>query len=180
MSKASKQAATVAIDLADVRRAGGVRAALAKACEESDSVSCGVIGSSFSTPGPGSGWSVNHGSNDYAGRAFAEGALAYVDLDDGRVKRAEPAEEGVLVALRDIGGCHYTDGDWTDESDVYVECPDEDDAIRYPALAAEMARSVIDYHHALSDVAAWRKLISAVRAAGEAFAEIDADDLPTD
>lgn len=163
----NKKLATVVINLSDVVAAGGVRQAIEAFCEQSDTVSCGVIGQSFATSGPGPGWSKNFGANDFASRAFEGGALAYIDADDGRVKR-------------DLGGCYYTEGEWSDESEVYVECPDIEDAMEHPEFAAEMAESVIDHHHALSDVSAWKGLIEQIQAAADAFEDIDADDLPTE
>jgi hypothetical protein len=149
---------TITIDIDDVRKAGGVREALAKKCEGSDAVACGVIGMAFATSGPGHGWSQTFGAEDFAARALDEGcgALAYLDLDDGRVAALE---DGEVV--------------WTDESDVRIECPGVEDALAHPEVAAEMARAVRDYHHPESDVAEWKKLVVAIKAAGEAFDRLD-------
>lgn len=178
MAKLSTKSTSPVIDLDDVRRAGGVRQALLAWCENSDLVSGGVIGSSFSTSGPGSGWSRNHGVSDYASRAFEGGALAYLDVDDGRMIEAEPVREDDADedTLRDIAGCAYAEGDWSDESVVKIECPDVEDAIEHPGLVAEMAKAVIAHHGAKSDRKAWAKLITAIRDAAEAIEDIDADD----
>lgn len=101
--KTQKSTAHVTIDLDDVRRAGGVKAALAAWCEQSDDTSCGVIGPSFSCSGPGSGWQINHDESDYASRAFRGGALYYLDIDDGRLIGCESAEDAdETCTYRDI------------------------------------------------------------------------------
>ena len=181
-----KKTAHVTIDLDDVRSAGGVKQALAAWCEDSDDTSCGIVGPSFSTSGPGSGWSVQHNENDYARRAFTEGALHYLDVDDGKLMSVAEATEderdkdGNLPddVLTDIGGCVYRIGEWTDESVVRIECPEMDDAMAVPKLVAEMASAVIAHHHAASDCNAWRTLIAQIREAAEALENIDLDDFP--
>lgn len=190
----SKKLATVVIDLSDVVAAGGVQEAIHAFCEKSDSVSSGVVGSEFSTSGPGAGWSTTHGVSDFACRAFEGGALYYCDATDGRVASAvavyrdadgdywtSEGEDADSVSEDDVtydgsGGYVLTTPEWSAESEVYVECPIIEDALEHPEAAAEMARSVIDSHHALSDVAEWKRLVKAIQDAAEEFESIDADD----
>lgn len=82
---------------------------------ESDSVASGVIGSSFSTSGPGSGWSQQFDVRDYAKRALSEdyGASSYIDSDDGR--EATLDSDGNL--------------EWSDESVVEIELPSVEEAL---------------------------------------------------
>ena len=195
---ASKTTAHVTIDLSDVRKAGSVEKAILAWAAESDTTSAGVVGSSFSTSGPGSGWSVGHNALDYARRAFEGGAMYYLDEADGRLAAAVPvtcddeeaaAEDRVYtgpdgteygddeVTYDGSGGYVLLDPEWTDESVVRLECPDVEDAIEHTAAAAEMARAVIDTHGSCSDRAAWKKLIESIRAAAEELDGVDADDL---
>lgn len=177
-----KKLATVVIDLDDVRKAGSVEDAIHEFCKHSDGVASGVHGMEFSTSGPGSGWSRTHGINEFSAVALSEGATAYVDATDGKAIHSIMPDDDTDAGdiLTDIGGCEYVVGDWSDESEVYVECPDVEEAIENAALVAEMAKSVIDHHHALSDTKAWRKLIEAIQEAAEAFSGIDADELPSE
>lgn len=175
--------AHVQIDLYDVIAAGSVNEALQKWCGKSDHTSCGVVGPSFSTSGPGSGWSVQHDEDDFALRAMVEGAVYYLDTTTGRLIEAESAEDaewGEDGVHRDMGGGLFRVGDWSAESAVEIVCPDADDAIESPAALAEMARSVIDYHHAASDCAAWRKLIAEIRDTAEALENLDLSDFPVE
>lgn len=181
----TKKTAHLTIDLADVQRAGGVPQAIAAWCDESDDTSCGVIGPSFSTSGPGPGWSIQHDESDFAARAVEGGALYYIDIDDGRMIAAEEVsedeqdEDGEWPAdvIHDLGGTHSRLGDWSDNSVVRVECPSIDDALEHPAIVAEMAQAVIDHHHVESDCGEWRMLIESIRNAAEALEDIDVDDL---
>ena len=83
----SKTTTPLTVDLRAVRIAGSVRAAIEAWCAKSDDTACGVIGPSFSTSGPGSGWSIQHDASDYASRALSRdyGALYYLDAEDGRL-----------------------------------------------------------------------------------------------
>lgn len=170
----------VKIDIDDVRHAGSVEAAIIAACKESDSVASGVVGMEFATSGPGTGWSKQYGPDEWSREAFSRGAVAYVDETDGRVLRTEPWEgqdNNGKAVYTDIGGGEYVLGDWSSESEVCVTCPDEDDALSYPEIFAEMARSVIDHHGPMSDRRAWRELISRIKEAADALDGIDADDI---
>ncbi|MCK9569771.1 hypothetical protein M0R72_12580 [Candidatus Pacearchaeota archaeon] len=175
--------AHITIDLDDVVAAGSVEAAIAKWCERSDDTSCGVVGSTFATSGPGSGWTRNFDASDYASRALREGAMYYVDESDGRMLSSESAEaddDDDDEILTDIGGGHYREGEWTNKSVVCVECPDIDDAIEHPDMVAKMAKAIIDSHHAESDCSAWRKLIESIRSSAEAVEDIDIDSFPAE
>jgi hypothetical protein len=169
--KTKKVRAHVTIDLADVESAGGVTAALAQWCADSDDTSCGVIGPSFATSGPGSGWCAQFDETDYAPRAFADGALYYLDKDDGRLA-SSPEWTDDLYSGQPV--------EWTDESVVRIECPSIEDAIQSPTLVAEMAQAIIDYHNAESDLAMWHKLLVEIRNVAKAIEDIDLDDLLSD
>lgn len=169
---------TIALD--DVIRAGGVVPALHAWCDTSDDTSSGVVGPSYSTSGPGSGWSIQHDESDYAQRAIEEGALCYLSTD-GRIVAAvevdedERDDDGEWPAdtFAAMDGCHYRLCDWSDESIVCLVCPDADDAVEHPHEVAEMAQAVIDYHHYRSDVAEWHRLILAIRTAADVLEDID-------
>lgn len=165
------------LDLDDVRKAGSVSAAIEQWAKDSSDTDSGVIGSSFVTSSPGSGWSQNFGASDYALRAFEGGALYYLDSYDGRLQSAESAEEGEEFAQQDIGGCWYTVGDWTDHSEVELVCPSEEDALQYPDTVAEMAQAVIDHHSHYSNRKEWATLIRLIQEAAKAVEDIDADEL---
>lgn len=173
----SKKLATVIIDIDDVRKAGGVVAAIEKRANESSELAAGVVGMAFATSGPGPGWTKQYGPDEWSREAFSGGALAYIDAEDGRVRRAEPAEEWTPADQlhHDLGGGAYTVGDWSGESEVCVECPAEEDALEYPELVAEMARSVVKYHYDLSPVKDWKQLVEKIKAAAEALDDIDPD-----
>lgn len=176
MSKS--KTAILTIDIGDVREAGSVEAAIIAAAEKSDSVASGVVGMEFSTSGPGPGWSQQYGPNEWSREAFNGGALAYVDATDGTVRRAEAVDDDTDEddVYTDIGGCEYRIGNWSDESEVRVECPDIDDAMDHPQAVAEMAKAVIDHHGPMSDRAAWAALVRRIKAAADAMDDIDADD----
>lgn len=130
--------------------------------EESDTTASGVIGSSFSTSGPGSGWTKNHDVNDYAARALDDdyGAAQYVDSSDGRVATLD--DEGAMS--------------WTDESAVELVCPDEEDALANPkALRAMVEALSTSTHTDESDMAKWKELVSAINEASEAIYGLDLD-----
>lgn len=73
------------ITLSHIVEHGSISAAIEALCKESDTVASGVIGSSFSCSGPGSGWQRNCDVTDYAARALAGdyGAEGYIDSSDG-------------------------------------------------------------------------------------------------
>lgn len=94
---------------------------IAKAIEEiareHDSIASGIIGPSFSTSGPGSGWSKQHDCHDYARRALSGdyGACSYIDSSDGR---EATLEDGEVV--------------WSEESVVEIQVPSIEEAINNP------------------------------------------------
>lgn len=182
--------AHVTLDITDVRKAGGIEAAIVAWAEGSDTTSSGAVGPAFSTSGPGSGWSKTHGADDFAIRAFGGGSLHYIDEADGRMATAIPVEpvepaEGEAGKWDDEDGEEYGadevtyDGgggwvalrvDWSDGSEVRLEVPGIEDAIAHPAAFAEMARAVAETHGAKSDRKAWAKLVLAVK---DAASELD-------
>ena len=169
--------AHITLDITDVRKAGGVEAAIVAWASESDTTSSGTVGPAFSTSGPGSGWSMTHGADDFAIRAFEGGALYYIDQTDGRLIGVDPAEEGDDGAEQDIGGCWYTVGEWSDGSEVRLEVPDIEDAIAHPATFAEMARAVAETHGDKSDRKAWAELVRAVQDAADELDGIEPEDI---
>lgn len=115
MSKTTK--AALSVDLSDVVKHGSVEQAIIALCEESDDTSSGVIGPSFSTSGPGSGWSKQHDASDYAARALdvGYGALYYIDAADGRRAKMVGKDSYAIV---DASGEYVTeDGGRTPASD---------------------------------------------------------------
>ena len=90
-----------------------ISAAIEAISEEHEEISSGVIGPSFATSGPGSGWSMKFDVNDFAERALSEGVLGYMDSSDGRVARREGDYED------------DNDGDieWSEESELEVVLP---------------------------------------------------------
>lgn len=175
---AKKTKPHVTIDLADVVNAGGVESALLAWAAESDTTSAGTVGPAFSTSGPGNGWSMTHGADDFALRAFEGGALYYLDAEDGRILTMIPGEgESEDDTYRDINGDEFTVGDWSDASVVRLEVPNLDEAIEHPERVAEMVKAVIDHHGPLSDRKGWAELVKGIKEAADALSDIDADEL---
>lgn len=172
MSKTTSKA-HVTLDLDDVRHAGGVEQAIIAWSKESDTTSAGVVGPSFSTSGPGPGWSKNHDATDYAARAVKGGAMYYLDETDGTLATA--VETNDEDGIRCEGGVYEIE--WSDASVVCLVCPDIEDAIEEPKFVAEMAQAVIDYHGPMSDRKAWAELVREIKAAADALEDIDADDI---
>jgi hypothetical protein len=142
---------------------GGIREALTDACDKSDTVACGVIGPAFATSGPGSGWSKQYDETDFAERSFEGGALAYLDLDNGRLATSPEWTEGEY------------DGqpiEWTDESVVCLECPDIQEAIDDPEVFAEMAAAVAELHDAESNCREWAKMLASIRKLAECVEDV--------
>lgn len=172
----------IQIDLHDVFEAGSIEEAIVEWCRQSLTTSSGVVGPTFATSGPGSGWSKKFGAEDFALCALKEGAAHYVNEHDGRMLSALPVDEdeddeGDDEDIEtDIGGCRYRVGDWTEESVVRIEVPDIEDAIRHPNEVAEMAKAVISHHHSYSDCDEWKDLVLRVQRLAEALDEIDPDD----
>ena len=96
-----------------------------------------------------------------ANYALHEGALAYLDADDGRVKGQEAPTDDTPEdeILCDIGGSKYLIGEWSDESVVELVVPSIDDAAEYPEIARHMSDAANRYHSDRSDISAWLELI---------------------
>ena len=120
--------------------------AIEEICEESDTVASGVIGSAFSTSGPGSGWTCHHDVSDFARRALdgEYGACSYIDSADGR--EAELNKDGDLV--------------WSDESVVEIILPTVEEAVDNPAKAAIILDAATTYGVDEEDVDALRDKIA--------------------
>jgi hypothetical protein len=166
----------IRIDIDDVRRAGTVEAAIiaeAERLEISLATPSAMGGQTSACSGPGSGWQRNVDADESAAAAIhtevAAGAQPHeaeaLDPEDGRVARGVDPDEG------DEGdSCSI---EWDPGSVVEVVVPDDEEAILYPSQAAAMAQSVIDYHHASSDVRAWAMLIRRIRRAPRILDSID-------
>lgn len=120
-----------------------VSSAIEAACKEHNSIASGVIGSSFSTSGLGSGWSKQHDVSDYARRALADdyGASSYIDSSDGR--EATLDEDGEL--------------EWSDESVIELVCPSLEEAMEWPDAAQAMLDGLTT-HCDQTDLDAWETL----------------------
>ena len=118
----------ITLRISDIASSGSVSAAIISSCESSDYLASGVIGPSFSTSGPGSGWQRQHDATDYASRALDDdyGARGYVDAGDGR-----------LATLDDDG-----EVEWSEESIVAARIPDSDEVDEYPDAARAMLEAV--------------------------------------
>jgi len=135
---------------------------------DDECTSSGDIGSTFSTSGPGAGWSVNHNVNDYARRAVEGGALYYLDASNGRYVEAEEVDDDDEEDVIWCSGVASRLSDWSDESVVELVVPDLDDAIQYPDALAAMVRS-LSVHAAASDLDGWRDLVASIRRASDSL-----------
>lgn len=96
---------TIALSVSDVLSAGSISAAIEAYAAESDTISSGIVGPSFATSGPGSGWQKNYSASDFAARALSDehGASYYIDSSDGRIAELKAGEvawsEGSVVEL---------------------------------------------------------------------------------
>jgi hypothetical protein len=121
------------ITLSMIEAHGSIEAAIEAACENHDTLTSGVVGSPFSTSGPGAGWSKQHDVTDYALRALEgeDGACGYIDSSDGRMATIE---DGALV--------------WTDET--VVEIVDDHEDVSEDTM--ELLEAAIESGHVVSDV----------------------------
>lgn len=151
------------IDIQDVVKSGSVKQAICDYCAESDKVASGDIGPTFSTSGPGTGWSKQYDETDYAARALGDdyGATSYVDCDDGR--EATLDDDGDVV--------------WSHESVVDLAVPSEDDALANPDALAEMASALISAHSHASETGDWQALLLRIRSAAEKIEDLDLSEL---
>jgi len=119
--------------------------AIEKIAQEHDSIASGVIGPSFATSGPGSGWSRQYDVTDYAKRALAHdyGAGSYIDSSDGR--EATLNDEGEV--------------EWTEESVVEIETPSLEEALENPIDFAALASTADQYG---ADAEEWESLVERV------------------
>jgi len=103
-----------------------IKEAIEEFAEESDEFASGVVGPSFATSGPGSGWSQQFDVTDYAERALARefGAVYYVDSDDGTY--AELDEDDDVV--------------WSEESCLDIDIPTVEEIVKYPLEAEVIGR----------------------------------------
>ena len=106
-------------------------ASIEEFAKESDEIASGVIGPSFSTSGPGSGWSTQFDVHDYAKRALDDsfGASSYIDSEDG--------SEATLDENGDL--------EWSEESVVEIEIPSFGEILKNMDAWLEMASTATDY-----------------------------------
>ena len=154
----------IKIDIYDVNETGSVPAAIEKICRDHSAYASGQNG-------PYRNYGIAT-ARDWAEQALTDGALAYIDSHDGRVVEALPAERGDADAMMDIGGCYFISSEWSDESRVKIVVPTNDEIMEYPAAAALMARAVIDYHSACSDLETWMEVSRRIDALADAFSNI--------
>jgi hypothetical protein len=121
------------ITLSLVDEHGSIAAAIEAACEDHDTLASGIVGPSFSTSGPGAGWTKQHGASDYAARALGgdDGAIGYIDSSDGRLATME---DGEIV--------------WSEET--VVEIVDDGEDVSEETLA--LLEAAIEAGHVVSDV----------------------------
>lgn len=100
-------------------------------CQESDEYATGRIGPDFATSGPGSGWSIQFDTQDFAARALDDeyGAIAYVDDEDGTVARL--SEEGEVV--------------WSEESEVDCETLSVREILEFPEKVKAYRKAVVPF-----------------------------------
>jgi hypothetical protein len=171
---------TIRINIDDVVKHGGVVAAIEARCPEEITLATpeAMGGQTFQTSGPGPGWSRNLTAADYATRAIEED-IANSGCDPSESSALDPTDGRLAHGVDPDDEDEEWSGEieWEDESCVRVACPSVEDALDYPAEAAKMLQSVIDYHSAESDTGEWRKLVETIRKAAEEFEDIDLDDL---
>jgi len=129
------------ITIEQVAEAGNnVASAIEAACKDHDSIASGVIGPSFGTSGPGSGWSKQYDASDYAERAISGdyGASSYIDSSDGR--EATLDEDGEV--------------EWSDESVIELVCPSLEEAMESPDAYEAMVSGLVE-HGMATDTDAW-------------------------
>jgi hypothetical protein len=121
------------ITLSMIDEHGSITAAIEAACDDHDTLASGEVGPSFSTSGPGCGWSIQHNATDYARRSLdgEYGACGYVDSSDGRMATFE---DGALV--------------WTDET--VVEVVDDHEDVSEETL--KQLEAAVESGHVVSDV----------------------------
>lgn len=127
------------ITINDIAEHGSISAAIEARCSESDTIASGVIGSSFATSGPGSGYQHNYDATDYAERALAGdyGASSYIDSYDGREATMQE-----LSLMEDGSKC-------IDEGEtllVLVELEDDTWAIERQEKGGDPSPEVVSYH----------------------------------
>jgi len=168
----------IEITLQDVLAAGSVPAAIGRWCEESDTASSGVIGPSFATSGPGSGWTMEYDEEEYSLRAFRQGAVHYVDSTTGQMRSIREAceDDSEDDIIYDIGGGCGIDEGWTDDSVVCLVVPDMEESMQHPEIVTMMAKAVIDHHGYYSDKRGWAELMEGLKHEGVVLG-IDGDQL---
>ena len=141
------------ITLKDIEEYGSISAAIEEFAKKSDYIASGVIGPSFATSGPGSGWSRQFDETDYAERALKDdfGASSYIDSQDGR--EAALDENGDLV--------------WSEESVVDIEIPSFAEILENTDAWNEMDKSLVHYDVKNKELDILRKMVDGVDAAIE-------------
>ena len=91
-------------------------------------------------------WDRDEVIDAYAESAFFAGAEIAIDKYSGRVARREPGGE-------------FDEYDWSDYSEVFIQCPTPDQAADKPDTFIAMLRG-FKYHQ--YDVIAWRRLVKQI------------------
>jgi len=135
----------IRLDIHDIRKAGTIEKAIVAWGDDHPEIACGDA----------------EACNAAALAAMESGALAYVDANDGKIVRAEAVTDGTDAddIRHEIGGDQFVVGDWSDHSVIELLCPDDEDVMQYPEIAAMMAEDAIGQHSRESDQVAWRRLI---------------------
>ena len=130
-TKESKMNLEITLSMIEIH--GSIADAIEAACDGHDTLTSGVVGSSFSTSGPGAGWLAQHDVTDYAERALEgeDGACGYIDSSDGRLATLD---DGEIV--------------WTEETVVEVI----DDLEEVSVDTMELLVAAIESGHVVSDV----------------------------
>jgi hypothetical protein len=181
MGKDMKTKEIVRIDLDDVLEFGSIENAIAGVCANryreilvADSSAMG--GQTFATSGPGSGYTQQFDSGDYARAAIQQDVAesgcnpsesSVIDPSDGRIGHGVDNEDEEEDWSGEI--------QWEDESSVCVDCPSIEDAVGKPDIVAEMASAAIGIHYDHSDLEEWEELVTAIRKAADEFSDIDFD-----
>jgi hypothetical protein len=134
----------IRLDIHDIRRAGTIEQAIVAWARDQREIASGDADA----------------CNAAALAAMEGGARAYVDANDGKIIRAEAVPEGTDDDIyHEIGGGQFVPSEWSDHSVIELLCPDDEDVMQYPEIAAAMAEDAIGQHSRESDQAAWRRLI---------------------
>ena len=137
-------------------------------------------GQTFATSGPGNGYSQTLGTCDYA----IAGVRREMECTGCRPSEAigiDPADGQIVRGKDDFNAGEWIgEVEWEKTSRVDILVPDESESLNYPESLAKMAEAMVQYHHDRSDTDGWKSLISRIRKAAKAVADLDMDELTAD